>query len=511
MNTIMSAILSANNPTTKIVDKQILLANLHNAVKMCQNKYGGRTELATESDHSIVNLCHCFESVLNHGLRTQPTSALKQMAEFIAGSESPTFWSFVEHQLTNHEKERYSSLRQVWTDRGKARALLRAALNERSLERYLHCWLGHSTLSQYYEEWAIMRDTESSAMLPNLAAGLGSILFALTIESVDLNSSKDLSLESLPRSEPIIAVPPATIPKKISRNHHIISFDDDDDDEIASIIKVNTSVIKPAMTLETNSKNLETEPDTVNSEQNSDSFKTDEKVEFIAIIKRDENKSVAIYQSIPQQSTSDGTLDQVSSLSDSGLGEGPFPLVESYASSTISLKESVDSAESNNLQADIEVLKLKLEEKEDRCNWLEARVAELSLENQQLKELSSAAPCATSFSINIPKVHKIGSHYEYEICITANRCNESWRLLRRYNDFYNLHKELCKKNPRVNMVDFPPKKTIGNMSNVVVEERRQRLQAYLRQLFLLLPQLSGCVTKYQLERTLSFFRRDQEV
>lgn len=46
------------------------------------------------------------------------------------------------------------------------------------------------------------------------------------------------------------------------------------------------------MTLETNSKNLETEPDTVNSEQNSDSFKTDEKVEFIAIIKRDENKSV---------------------------------------------------------------------------------------------------------------------------------------------------------------------------------------------------------------------------
>lgn len=69
----------------------------------------------------------------------------------------------------------------------------------------------------------------------------------------------------------------------------------------------------------------------------------------------------------------------MSSLSDSGLGEGPFPLVESYASSTISLKESVDSAESNNLQADIEVLKLKLEEKEDRCNWLEARVAELSL------------------------------------------------------------------------------------------------------------------------------------
>lgn len=84
------------------------------------------------------------------------------------------------------------------------------------------------------------------------------------------------------------------------------------------------------------------------------------------------------YQNIPQHSTKENVSDQVSNLSDSGLGEGPFPLVESYTSSTISLKGSVDSTESNTFQTDIEILQLKLEEKEERCNWLEARVAELS-------------------------------------------------------------------------------------------------------------------------------------
>lgn len=48
----MSAILSSSTYSSKsVVDKQKLLANLHNAVKTCQNKYGGRTELATESDN----------------------------------------------------------------------------------------------------------------------------------------------------------------------------------------------------------------------------------------------------------------------------------------------------------------------------------------------------------------------------------------------------------------------------------------------------------------------------
>lgn len=50
-----------------------------------------------------------------------------------------------------------------------------------------------------------------------------------------------------------------------------------------------------------------------------------------------------------------------------------------------------------------------------------------------------------------------------------------------------------------------------SQSNVVIEERRQRLQAYLRQLINLLPQLGCCTTRTQLERTLTFFRTEQEI
>lgn len=37
-----------------------------------------------------------------------------------------------------------------------------------------------------------------------------------------------------------------------------------------------------------------------------------------------------------------------------------------------------------------------------------------------------------------------------------------WNVYRRYNQFYNLHKELKKEYQMVGTLDFPPKKTVGN-------------------------------------------------
>lgn len=52
------------------------------------------------------------------------------------------------------------------------RALIRAALNERALERYILTWLGDSNgLNTYFESWAFIRDNESSNLLPSIAAG----------------------------------------------------------------------------------------------------------------------------------------------------------------------------------------------------------------------------------------------------------------------------------------------------------------------------------------------------
>lgn len=60
----------------------------------------------------------------------------------------------------------------AYTDNGKVRALIRAALNERALERYILTWLGDTNgLNTYFESWAFIRDNESSNLLPSIAAG----------------------------------------------------------------------------------------------------------------------------------------------------------------------------------------------------------------------------------------------------------------------------------------------------------------------------------------------------
>lgn len=70
----------------------------------------------------------------------------------------------------------------VYTDNGKVRALIRAALNERSMERYILMWLGDANgLSTHFESWALIRDTEASNLLPPIAAGEFGPLFRETI------------------------------------------------------------------------------------------------------------------------------------------------------------------------------------------------------------------------------------------------------------------------------------------------------------------------------------------
>lgn len=60
----------------------------------------------------------------------------------------------------------------VYTEQGKVRALIRSALNERALERYILTWLSDANgLAQRYESWALVRDNEAANLLPSIAAG----------------------------------------------------------------------------------------------------------------------------------------------------------------------------------------------------------------------------------------------------------------------------------------------------------------------------------------------------
>lgn len=193
--------------------RQTLLSNLLSCVQQCQVRYGGKSELATENEEVVSKLCRSLELALSHGLKLQSRTgfALKQVTELVSNnfggflmnaggattsetssSPTPVMWSFIKAHLNRHELERYMLLKSVNTDAGRGRAWLRASLNEHSLERYVHLFIGdQELLSQHYERAAFLRDQERSSMLPSMAAGLGSILFAITIDNGILNQSTD--------------------------------------------------------------------------------------------------------------------------------------------------------------------------------------------------------------------------------------------------------------------------------------------------------------------------------
>lgn len=85
--------------------------------------------------------------------------------------QSTTFWDFAYRNLSQQERERFSTLRHVWTESGKVRALIRALLNERSFERYILIWLNDPNLENSFEDWAFLRDVEVMNLLPSIAAG----------------------------------------------------------------------------------------------------------------------------------------------------------------------------------------------------------------------------------------------------------------------------------------------------------------------------------------------------
>ncbi|XP_067407460.1 sorting nexin-29 isoform X2 [Emydura macquarii macquarii] len=179
-----------NNDTKR----QFLLERLLDAVKQCQIRFGGRKEIASDSDSRVTCLCAQFEAVLQHGLKRSrglalTAAAIKQAAGFSSKTETePVFWYYVREILNKHELQRFYSLRTITTDIGRGRAWLRCALNEHSLERYVHMLLADKNrLSVFYEDWSFMMDEERSSMIPTMAAGLNSILFAINIDNKDLN------------------------------------------------------------------------------------------------------------------------------------------------------------------------------------------------------------------------------------------------------------------------------------------------------------------------------------
>ncbi|CAH1154253.1 unnamed protein product [Phaedon cochleariae] len=619
---LMSAIGTPSAQKESAVnDGDKLLKQLLECVQKCQKQYGGKTELATEFDSCVAGLCITLEAVLSYGLRTKPSSAgdpnsstLKQVSDIVVntlsiGHEQPSFWPFINKHLTKHEQERYAVLKQIWTDTGRGRAWIRSALNERSLERYLHTLLSNADiLKDYYESFSILCDDEKNSMLPNMAAGLNSILFAINIDKPELNSGVAYRPDTHKNKvEPIIEAPISESKEKPKekRKHKVarqfISFDEDDSTLSTSIPSSSSSTASDSMSLgdNTTTRNI-SRPGIVKpgmNQINEDHSKTrrmetdEEKVTKLVRRLSIENSgarekfsttlpdtltpvqseigeltpiSVEMNKNYDSPSTSEDILEVPTDISavltavesrnreelhrkDERISllakenEALKEQVKKYVSA-IQMLESDDEG-INGILEDLNIpampnyrVEAKMFEKKlvqvaemhaelmdfnvmlqqtllTKETVLERLKAELeSLRGPMSSDESGSEGSSGSVNVWIPSAFLTGSgsnsHHVYQIFLRAG--HDEWNIYRRYAQFHALHSDLKKLDPVVGTFDFPPKKSIGKKDSSLVEERRKRLQIYLRRVINHWPELAHCNSRFLLEQHLSFFKDQRD-
>lgn len=634
-------VIDSNQSYDHATERQKLLENLLAAAKKCHIRFGGRTELATESDICVTQLCHIFESIFSHGLRTncieKINSALRHVSDIVSGSNIKSyntsdmaFWPCIKEQLTWHEQERFSVLKKVHTDYGRGRAWLRAVLNERSLERHLHAILDSSILSPFYEDWAFLLDQERSAVLPDVAAGLGSILFAVRIDNEELdNNSKNKEMEKhkVSLSEPIIS---STIPGPTSKQKqrkkvptHIISFDNENEEQENTEASLSVSapptclnsptVISTKVSTSPTSSVLQSQQETnnvitiTNKEpsdwENSETFE-EEKV--LTPVTNSGNMGGLVPVSPLDQTLDDMLIALPSYLDDSSevaepAVEATEPLtdldihtdadsldIEALRVRLLAMTEMLEQAKEDAMTSRLQLARLQRQHQ----NYLERhelQIQALNRENellrQQLRKYVTAVqmlrrdsdsttvseedpaldyhyeaqqyeekliqvadmhaelmefnarltlqlndrdrlvkllqaeleclrgpineddlplepPCL--IHIWIPSAFLTGQpsdiHHVYQIYVRIR--DTEWNIYRRYAQFHALYRELKKHDAIVTTFEFPPKKTIGNKDAKFVEERRQKLQQWLRRIVGRLAQCSPAFASRPSRQTL---------
>lgn len=362
----------------------------------------------------------------------------------------------------------------MWTDRGKTKALIRNSLNEHCLERYLLTWMSAENLNEFYESFSLLRDEKAAAILPKLASDLSSILFAISIDIPELNAASSKTLTS--KTEPIIAVPNSSKVVKSSSSNHRRNIDEFEETVKAHevIPPVVVKTISPPLQEHLQNLTLESIPNFSDRISISTESSTGSPSNFN--MKDDDT--------ISQSSTSSEEHSAI-------LKEDPKVLINT----------------TNQIDKDVMILKQR-----DRIMELECQVLDLTLENSRLKNLISSTKVNTlgNFQISIPRAvlqkSTTKNYYIYEINFRSNNGSESWTIFKRYRDFHKLHKQLKKRHLQIKVLDFPPKKNIGNLDFDFVEERRQRLQVYIRHVLQNLPELASCNSRKLLEAKCSFFK-----
>ena len=164
--------------------RELLLASVLDAVKQCQRHFGAGQGVATESDHRITNLLNSLDSCLSHGFKRK-AGKLKQALG--RREESGAFWPAVRDVLSDFQFQRLKSVIETeqridFSKANMGMIWLRVSLNERNLQTTLTTLLADKqAIAKLYDSHAFLRDEEKSSVLPTSAAGLGSVIFALSV------------------------------------------------------------------------------------------------------------------------------------------------------------------------------------------------------------------------------------------------------------------------------------------------------------------------------------------
>ncbi|KAH0954016.1 hypothetical protein HN011_007055 [Eciton burchellii] len=615
---IMSAIVpNTHNITDHAAEKEKLLEELLVAAKECHVRFGGRAELATESDICIARLCHIFELIFSHGLKTnymeKINTAFRHVSDLVSGGNvkpsnttDAAFWPCIKDQLTWHEQERFSMLRKVHTDYGRGRAWLRAVLNERSLERHLHAIVDPSTLSPFYEEWAFLLDQEKNSVLPNVAAGLGTILFAIRIDNEELDDLNGKGIDKRnAHSEPVISTilpePSASEQEKRKKKvpTRIISFDDDNNGDVRRDATISMSApptcpSSPAAASlkDSTSPCLSDSQSQINCDDSAiyntklpewEQCESFEEEKVLTPVMDAENMGGLVPVSSLDQTLNDmlvtlpNYLDDSSEVAESAM-EAMEPLIsldfhidsenldiDTLRVRLLAMTEVLEQAREDAITSRLQLARFQRQH-QHYMEKHELQLQTLNRENELLRQqlrkyvtavqmlrrdsdstiseedpsldyhsearqyeekliqvadmhaelmefnarltmqltnrdklvkmlqteleclrgplnedyLPSEPPCL--IHIWIPSAFLTGQssdiHHVYQIYVRIR--DTEWNIYRRYAQFYAFYRELKKHDAVVRTFEFPPKKTIGNKDAKFVEERRQKLQQWLR-------------------------------
>lgn len=476
-------------------EKRLLLNDLINVTREITSKYNGGKQMVTEQSTEVAKLLHLVEKTICFGLKNH--SLLGNVQDLFSSSSNNgnLFWSFAYQHLTKHEQERFTNYKnvsdssannwstypiklcnfQLWTDRGKTKALIRNALNEHCLERYLLTWMSAENLNEFYESFSLLRDEKAAAILPKLASDLSSILFAISIDVPELNVASSKPAASKP--EPIIAVPNSSQVVKSSTGNHRRNIDEFE--ETVKAHEVTTPVIA-----ETSSSPFRSPLENLTPVENIPNF----------------SDKISISTESSTESPSNSNMKDDDTISQSSTSSEEHSAVQNADP-----ERPVNT--NNQIDKDIMIMKQR-----DRIMELEGQVLDLTLENSRLRNLLSSTKVNTlsHFQISIPRAvlqkSTTKNFYIYEINFRSKNGSESWTIFKRYRDFHKLHKQLKKRHLQIKVLDFPPKKNIGNLDFDFVEERRQRLQVYIRHVLQNLPELASCDSRTLLEAKCSFFK-----